>query len=160
MLVGYRGQLRVLERLHYHGVEGLACLARHGAQIGIEGRRYLTYRVLESRQAYRISRICLRANLVHFCPERHGKPPGGHLTQGRRLVGVPERDRVGDAHAGERLLADPLGLNLRNSISHGMHGTVRPLDASLLIQAVLFLAGLSLDESGESPAPPPGAGAA
>lgn len=58
------------------------------------------------------------------------------------------------------LLADPLGLNLRNSISHGLHGRVGPLDAALLVQAALFLAGLALGEEEEPPAPPPGAGAA
>jgi len=58
------------------------------------------------------------------------------------------------------LLADPLGLNLRNSISHGLHGRVGPVDASLLVQAALFLAGLSLGDSQETPEPPPGAGAA
>ncbi len=58
------------------------------------------------------------------------------------------------------LLSDPLGLNLRNSISHGLHGRVGPVDASLLVQAALLLAGLSLDDSHENPAPPPGAGAA
>ncbi len=58
------------------------------------------------------------------------------------------------------LLADPLGLNLRNSISHGLHGRVGPVDSSLLVQAALFLAGLSLGEERETPDPPPGAGAA
>jgi hypothetical protein len=58
------------------------------------------------------------------------------------------------------LLADPLGLNLRNSISHGLHGTVGPVDASLLIQAALLLAGLSLQSIDDPPAPPAGAGPA
>lgn len=58
------------------------------------------------------------------------------------------------------LLADPLGLNLRNSISHGLHGRVGSVDASLLVQAALFLASLSLGDSGEAPTPPPGAGSA
>lgn len=58
------------------------------------------------------------------------------------------------------LLADPLGLNLRNSIAHGLHGRVGPVDASLLVQAALFLASLSLAISRESPTPPPGAGTA
>lgn len=57
------------------------------------------------------------------------------------------------------LLADPLGLNLRNSISHGLHGRVGPVDASLLAQAALFLAGLSLNDSHETPTPLPSAGA-
>jgi hypothetical protein len=58
------------------------------------------------------------------------------------------------------LLADPLGLNLRNSISHGLHGTVGPVDASLLIQAALLLAGMSLKPVENSPKPPAGAGPA
>jgi hypothetical protein len=58
------------------------------------------------------------------------------------------------------LLADPLGLNLRNSISHGLHGRVGPVDAALLVQAALFLAGLALAEEEDPQTPPPGAGAA
>jgi hypothetical protein len=56
------------------------------------------------------------------------------------------------------LLADPLGLNLRNNISHGLHGTVGPVDASLLIQAALLLAGMSLERVENPPEPPAGAG--
>lgn len=58
------------------------------------------------------------------------------------------------------LLADPLGLNLRNSICHGLHGTVGPVDGSLLIQALLLLAGMSLKSVDDPPVPPPGAGPA
>lgn len=58
------------------------------------------------------------------------------------------------------LLVDPLGLNLRNSISHGLHGTVGPVDASLLIQTALLLAGMSLKPVENPPEPPPGAGPA
>ena len=56
------------------------------------------------------------------------------------------------------LLADPLGLNLRNGVAHGLHGTVGRLDASLLVQASLLLAGMSLVAIDEPPGPPPGAG--
>jgi len=55
------------------------------------------------------------------------------------------------------LLADPLGLNLRNSISHGLHGTVGPLNASLLIQAALLLRSMALQSVDRPAAPPPGA---
>jgi len=58
------------------------------------------------------------------------------------------------------LLVDPLGLNLRNSIAHGLHGTVGPIDASLLIQAALVLAGMSLRPIENPPEPPAGAGPA
>jgi Domain of unknown function (DUF4209) len=55
------------------------------------------------------------------------------------------------------LLADPLGLNLRNSIAHGLHGTVGRLDASLLVQAAVLLAGMSLAPIEQPPEAPPGA---
>ena len=55
------------------------------------------------------------------------------------------------------LLADPLGLNLRNSISHGLHGTVGAIDASLLVQAALLVAGMSLKSLDDPPVPPSGA---
>jgi hypothetical protein len=55
------------------------------------------------------------------------------------------------------LLADPLGLNLRNRISHGLHGTVGAIDASLLAQAALLFAGMSLQPAEEPQAAPPDA---
>ena len=58
------------------------------------------------------------------------------------------------------LLADPLGLNLRNGISHGLHGTIGPVDSSLLIQAAVLLSMLSLQPIDSPPEPPPGAGPA
>jgi len=58
------------------------------------------------------------------------------------------------------LLVDQLGLNLRNNISHGLHRTVGPVDASLLIQAALLLAGMSLKPVENPPEPPSGAGPA
>jgi hypothetical protein len=56
------------------------------------------------------------------------------------------------------LLADPLGLNLRNSIGHGLHGTVGHVDAALLVQAAVLLAGMSARPVEPPPEPPPGAG--
>jgi hypothetical protein len=55
------------------------------------------------------------------------------------------------------LLADPLGLNLRNSIAHGLHGVVGAVDASLLIQAALRLAAMSITPVKDPPTPPRGA---
>jgi hypothetical protein len=56
------------------------------------------------------------------------------------------------------LLADPLGLNLGNSIGHGLHGTVGRVDAALLVQAAVLLAGMSARPVEPPPEPPPGAG--
>ena len=54
------------------------------------------------------------------------------------------------------VLADPLGLNLRNTIVHGLHGTVGELDAALLIHTALVLAGMRLKPVDAPPEPPPG----
>lgn len=58
------------------------------------------------------------------------------------------------------LLVDPLGLNLRNIIAHGLHGTVGYGDAALLVQAALLLAGMSQQAVEHPSEPPPGAGPA
>jgi hypothetical protein len=55
------------------------------------------------------------------------------------------------------LLADPLGMNLRNLIAHGLHGTVGSADASLLVQVALRLSMLQIQRVDNPPAPPPGA---
>jgi hypothetical protein len=55
------------------------------------------------------------------------------------------------------LLTDPLGLNLRNRISHGLHGTVGAVDSSLLIQAAVLLSSMSLEPVEDLPEMPPGA---
>jgi hypothetical protein len=60
----------------------------------------------------------------------------------------------------ENLLTDPLGLNLRNQIAHGLHNAVHRREASLLVQAAVRLAGLSLEPVENAPPPPAGAGPA
>lgn len=57
----------------------------------------------------------------------------------------------------DNLLVNPLGLNLRNSIAHGPHGTISRLDAALLVQAALLLTGMSLQPVAKPPEPPPAA---
>ena len=57
------------------------------------------------------------------------------------------------------LLADPLGLNLRNTIAHGLGGVVGAVDAALLIQAALWLASMSVAPVENPPTAPPGAAA-
>lgn len=56
------------------------------------------------------------------------------------------------------LLTDPLGLNLRNSISHGLATNVGRHDAALLLQAACLMSTLGLQEREDPPQPPPGAG--
>jgi hypothetical protein len=42
------------------------------------------------------------------------------------------------------VLANPLGLNLRNTIARGLTDAVQPTDAALLLHAALFLRLLGL----------------
>ncbi len=92
------------------------------------------------------------------------EPRPGREVGGVEMLGVLLRDLEGAfADPGwhaylVNLLTDQLGLNLRNSISHGLHGTVGPVDASLLIQAALLLADMSLKAVENPPEPPTGAG--
>jgi len=60
----------------------------------------------------------------------------------------------------ERLSASRHTLNLRNTIAHGLHRSVGAIDASLLIQASLLLASVSLRPVEVPPQPPEGAGPA
>jgi hypothetical protein len=53
----------------------------------------------------------------------------------------------------QSLLADPLGLNLRNVIAHGLRGEVGREDAALLIHAACFLRLLEPHDSAPEPAP-------
>jgi hypothetical protein len=53
----------------------------------------------------------------------------------------------------ENLLTDPLGLNLRNVIAHGLRDQVDRLDAALLIQAACYLRLLKVETGGEQPPP-------
>jgi hypothetical protein len=56
------------------------------------------------------------------------------------------------------LLVDPLGLNLRNSIAHGLVGQIDRHNAALLLQAACLLRSLGLESPESPPTPPPGAG--
>lgn len=86
-----------------------------------------------------------------------GRDIGGLDTLGSILADL------GQAFADEgwhaylyNLLVDPLGMNLRNLISHGLHGRVGANEAALLIQAAVFLAGVSLIPAESLPVPPAG----
>jgi hypothetical protein len=83
---------------------------------------------------------------------------GREIGRGSHARNASARDSAGFPDQGWheyllKLLADPLGFNLCNSISHGLHGRIGPVGASLLVQAALLLAGLSLGESRETPIP-------
>lgn len=58
------------------------------------------------------------------------------------------------------LLSDPLGLNLRNVISHGLTPQVGRPAAALLLQAACLLSSFGLTQPEQEPTPPMGAGPA
>jgi hypothetical protein len=92
------------------------------------------------------------------------EPRPGREIGGVELLGGLLRDLEG-AFADEawhayltNLLVDSLGLNLRNSIAHGLHGVVGRLDAALLVQAAVALGRMGFRQIDDVPGPPPGAG--
>jgi Domain of unknown function (DUF4209) len=78
-----------------------------------------------------------------------GEERGGVITLGlllARLEGrVDESWRRYLAH----VLADPLGLNMRNDISHGLIEAVDEIRVALLIHVMLFLVTLRVTDTGE-----------
>jgi hypothetical protein len=58
----------------------------------------------------------------------------------------------------EALLCDPLAINLRNDIAHGVRQRVGGVEAALLIQAACHLTLIRAAERSEQPLPPPGDG--
>ncbi len=79
--------------------------------------------------------------------EPRGRTPGRVQSLGDVLAQL--RPHFAHLSAGwhaylENLLTDPLGLNLRNVIAHGLHDRIDRLDAALLIQAACYLRLLGL----------------
>jgi hypothetical protein len=99
----------------------------------------------------------IEAGIRHMCARvgipvtklPRGEEPGGVITLGlllARLEGrVDESWRRYLAH----VLADPLGLNIRNDISHGLIEAVDEIRVALLIHVMLFLVTLRVTDAGE-----------
>jgi hypothetical protein len=73
-------------------------------------------------------------------PQSAGERPGGVRSLGEILGALEGRLPTAGwrAHL-QNLLSDPLGLNLRNVIAHGLRGEIGREDAALLIHAACFL---------------------
>jgi hypothetical protein len=104
--------------------------------------------LLSPRIEATVRNFCVTMGIPVTKPQR-GEEPGGVLTLGSLLDELEgcmdESWRRYLAH----LLVDPLGLNLRNNISHGLIPAVDQYKAALLIHAVCHLAILRLGDPGQ-----------
>jgi hypothetical protein len=96
----------------------------------------------------------LEAAIRHLCAELgipvtrppRGAEPGGVVTLGALLEDLRGRMDESWRRYLAHLLSDPLGMNLRNEIAHGLIPAVDQQRAALLIHAACFLARLALTE--------------
>lgn len=90
--------------------------------------------------------------------EPRGPEPGGVETLGTLLRAIGPAFADAGLHAYLMvLLTDPLGLNLRNKIAHGLVGKVQKPATALLLQAACVLSSFQLGAPDEPAQPPPGA---
>jgi hypothetical protein len=87
-----------------------------------------------------------------------GNEPGGVETLGPLLRAIGPAFANAGLHAYfVVLLVDPLGLNFRNKVAHGLVGQVQKPAAALLLQVACVLSSFQLGTPAEEPIPPPGA---
>lgn len=87
-----------------------------------------------------------------------GNEPGGVETLGTLLRTIGPAFANAGLHAYfVVLLVDPLGLNFRNKIAHGLVGMVQKPATALLLQVACVLSSFQLGTPAEEPSPPPGA---
>lgn len=95
----------------------------------------------------RVFRDLARAIGVPVVREQRGPKPGGVVTLGILMAEIKPAFRNEALHSYYRsVLVDPLGLNLRNKICHGLIDAVGPYDVALLIQIAKQLGDMSIGE--------------
>jgi hypothetical protein len=147
-------------------------LARHGAPIEEEMVAFLAEGPIEPDRAQRfaeafgyywrgeydaaghllapriegaIRHLCVELGIPVTKPPR-GAEPGGVVTLGSLLDDLRARMDESWRRYLAHLLSDPLGLNLRNEIGHGLIPAVDQQRAALLIHSVCYLAALRFTE--------------
>jgi hypothetical protein len=101
--------------------------------------------LLSPRIEATVRSLCVTMGIPVTKPQR-GEEPGGVLTLGSLLDELEGRMDESWRRYLAHLLVDPLGLNLRNDISHGLIPAVDQYKAALLVHAVSHLAILRHDE--------------
>lgn len=94
-----------------------------------------------------IRALAARAGVRVIRNPRDGQP-GGVQPLGAILAGLGGRLNESWRRYLANLLTDSLGVNLRNSISHGLHGPVTRGEVALLVHAACHLAVLKVDRPG------------
>jgi hypothetical protein len=93
-----------------------------------------------------IRHLCAAVGIPVTKPPR-GPEPGGVLTLGALLEDLDGRMDESWRRYLSHLLADPLGLNLRNDISHGLIPAVDQYKAALLLHAACHVALLRIGDA-------------
>jgi hypothetical protein len=98
--------------------------------------------------------LAARAGVV-VIKSPQGERPGGVRPLGAILADLQGRmDESWRAYL-YNALADPLGVNLRNRIGHGLHGPVSRTDVAIAIHIACHLRLLGAERQGSSDEPPP-----
>jgi Domain of unknown function (DUF4209) len=101
--------------------------------------------LLAPRLEAAIRHLCVELGVSVIRPPR-GAEPGGVVTLGALLEDLRGRMDESWRRYLAHLLSDPLGMNLRNEIGHGLIPAVDQHRAALLIHATCFLARLTFTE--------------
>jgi hypothetical protein len=101
--------------------------------------------LLAPRLEAAIRHLCVELGIPVTKPPR-GVEPGGVVTLGALLEDLCGRMDESWRRYLAHLLSDPLGLNLRNEIAHGLIPAVDQHRAALLIHAACFVARLTFNE--------------
>jgi hypothetical protein len=85
------------------------------------------------------------ALLIPVTKPPRGERPGGVINLGEILNGLqgPRLDEGWRIYL-VVVLADPLGINLRNDVAHGTRPNFTQIDAALLLHVICLLAGMSI----------------
>jgi hypothetical protein len=101
--------------------------------------------LLAPRLEAAIRHLCVQLGIPVTRPPR-GAEPGGVVTLGALLDDLRGRMDESWRRYLAHVLSDPLGLNLRNEITHGLIPAVDQQRAALLIHAACYLAVLTFTE--------------
>lgn len=142
--------------------EGWEVVRQRGSHVRLKkiGRRHALVVPLhrELRRGTLVIRGLARRLGVPVYREPIGNEPGGVETLGTLLRAISPAFTNAGLHAYfVVLLVDPLGLNFRNKIAHGLVGKVQKPATALLLQVACVLSSFQLGTPAEEPSPPPGA---
>jgi len=131
----------------------LAKQLAHGVVLFARGNYDDSAHALAPRIERAVREVCRQAGLV-VAREPIGADPGGVRPLGHLLAALEGILEESWRRYLVNTLTEPLGVNLRNRIAHGLIGEARAYDAALLVHVGAFLHTLQSQErsSGQTPA--------